>query len=84
MAVLNTTVNHMPEVFEYQLRPDVMGDTEDGRYCYMLTGSTCLAGDIFGEYAFNTPPAVASKIIFSGFGAYTLVKAHMLMGLICL
>jgi carboxynorspermidine decarboxylase len=50
----------------------------------MLTGSTCLAGDIFGEYAFNTPPAVASKIIFSGFGAYTLVKAHMLMGLICL
>ena len=70
--MLNTTVNHMLEAFEYQLRLDVMGDTEDGRYCYMLTGSTCLTSDIFEEYTFNTLLAVASKIIFSGVGAYTL------------
>ncbi len=80
IAVLDTTVNHMPEVFEYQFSPDVMGDKNEGRYCYMLTGATCLAGDIFGKYAFDTPLEVGSKVTFTGVGAYTLVKSHTFNG----
>lgn len=80
IAVLDTTVNHMPEVFEYQFSPDVMGDKNEGRYCYMLTGATCLAGDVFGEYAFDTPLEVGSKVTFTGVGAYTLVKSHTFNG----
>lgn len=81
IAVLDTTVNHMPEVFEYQFSPDVVGDTNEGRHCYMLTGATCLAGDVFGEYAFDTPLEVGSKVTFTGVGAYTLVKSHMFNGI---
>ena len=81
IAVLDTTVNHMPEVFEYQYEPDVMGHVESGKHEYILAGCSCLAGDIFGEYAFDEPLEVGSRVVFSGMGAYTLVKAHMFNGI---
>ncbi len=81
IAVLDTTVNHMPEVFEYQFTPDVVGDTEDGQFSYILAGSTCLAGDVFGEYGFDKALEVGSRIVFSGVGAYTQVKSHMFNGI---
>jgi carboxynorspermidine decarboxylase len=80
VAVLDTSVNHMPEVFEYQFSPDVLGDREDGVHSYLLAGCSCLAGDVFGEYAFDEPLAVGGKVAFTGVGAYTLVKAHMFNG----
>lgn len=80
IAVLDTTVNHMPEVFEYQFAPEVAGHLEDGRHRYILAGCTCLAGDIFGEYAFDEQLEVGSRVIFLDAGAYTLVKAHMFNG----
>jgi carboxynorspermidine decarboxylase len=81
VAVLDTTVNHMPEVFEYQFIPDVVGDKDDGHYSYIIAGATCLAGDVFGEYAFDVPLAVGSRVTFTGVGAYTLVKSHMFNGI---
>jgi carboxynorspermidine decarboxylase len=81
LAVLDTTVNHMPEVFEYQFSPDVEGDTTEGQYCYVLTGATCLAGDVFGEYAFDNPLAIGSTVTFNSVGAYTLVKSNMFNGI---
>jgi len=80
IAILDTSVNHMPEVFEYQYRPDVMQETEDGAYEYTLAGCTCLAGDLFGEYRFEDPLEIGSHIVFEGMGAYTLVKANMFNG----
>lgn len=80
VAVLDTTVNHMPEVFEYQFSPDVLEDTHNGPHRYVLAGATCLAGDIFGEYAFSNPLEIGSKVTFSGVGAYTTVKSHMFNG----
>ena len=81
IAILDTTVNHMPEVYEYQFEPDVLGDSRDGEFPYILAGSTCLAGDVFGEYAFDAPLRVDSRVVFPGVGAYTLVKAHMFNGI---
>lgn len=81
VAILNTSVNHMPEVFEYQFSPDVSGDTDEGHYNYILAGATCLAGDVFGEYTFNTPLTIGSRVTFTGMGAYTLVKSHMFNGI---
>jgi carboxynorspermidine decarboxylase len=80
IAVLDTTVNHIPEVFEYQYVPDIVGDKEDGRFCYILAGSTCLAGDVFGEYGFEKPLEIGSRVVFSGVGAYAQVKSHMFNG----
>jgi len=81
VVILDTTVNHMPEVFEYQFEPDILGHADDGEYEYILAGCTCLAGDVFGEYRFNAPLEIGSRIIFQNAGAYTLVKAHMFNGI---
>ena len=81
IAILDTSINHMPEVFEYQYLPYVLGASETGEFSYLLAGSTCLAGDIFGDYSFEEPLEVGSRVIFGDFGAYTLVKAHTFNGL---
>lgn len=80
IGILDTTVNHMPEVFEYQYKPDVMQESPNGKYEYILAGSTCLAGDVFGTYKFKEPLEIGSRIVFENMGAYTLVKAHMFNG----
>ena len=54
MAILDTTVNHLPEVFEYETSPEILNKSEGG-YNYILCGCTCLAGDVFGEYSFDKP-----------------------------
>jgi carboxynorspermidine decarboxylase len=80
IAILDTSVNHMPEVFEYGYRPDVMQESRNGKYIYTLAGATCLAGDLFGEYRFDEPLEIGSRITFLDMGSYTLVKAHMFNG----
>lgn len=81
VAVLDATTNHWPEVFEYEFAPDVIGDSEEGEYEYLLAGGTCLAGDLFGTYAFHEPLDVGSKIVFANAGAYSLVKANYFNGI---
>ncbi len=81
IAILDTTVNHLPESFEYEWRPEVLLDIEGGRYPYIIAGSTCLAGDVFGEYAFAEPLEIGSTVVMYGVGAYNLVKAHTFNGL---
>ncbi len=84
IAVLDTSVNHAPEVFEYGWSPDVAGAdhvaSEEQENVYLLTGSTCLAGDVFGRYRFPAPVAVGDRVVFTELGAYTLVKAHRFNG----
>ena len=79
-AILDTTVNHMPEVFEYQYEPDVLGQRDDAGWACTLAGCTCLAGDVFGEYRFDHPLQVGDRVAFLNMGAYSLVKAHTFNG----
>ena len=81
VAVLDTTVNHMPEVFEYQYRHDIEGDSDTGAHEYLLAGISWLAGDIFGEYRFDEPLQVGSRVVFTNAGAYTIVKASTFNGI---
>lgn len=85
VAVLDTTVNHMPEVFEYGFQSDVVGGIpdeceDDAPHEYLLAGCTCLAGDLFGAYRFPEPLNLGDKVVFSNAGSYTLVKAHTFNG----
>ena len=81
VAVLDTTVNHLPEVFEYQYEPDVVEHIDGSPYEYVLAGCSCLAGDLFGEYSFNEPLEIGRRVTFRNVGAYTLVKANMFNGI---
>jgi len=81
IAILDTTVNHLPEIFEYQYRPVILNESPDGQYQYRLAGCSCLSGDLFGDYCFDQPLEIGSRIIFSNIGAYMLVKASMFNGI---
>jgi carboxynorspermidine decarboxylase len=80
LAVLDTSVCHMPEIFEYQYRPRIIGHVDGAPHRYVLAGCTCLAGDIFGEHAFTKPLKIGDQVTFAEMGAYTLVKAHRFNG----
>ena len=94
VAVLDTSVNHMPEVFEYGFQPSVVGafeatddadkaegaEDDEAAHEYLLAGCTCLAGDLFGTYRFTEPLAVGDRVVFSNSGSYTLAKASMFNG----
>lgn len=79
VTVLDTTINHLPEVFEYQYSPSIANPP--GNYRYLLAGSSCLAGDIFGDYSFKKPLTLNSKVIFNSIGDYSHVKSHMFNGI---
>jgi carboxynorspermidine decarboxylase len=80
IAIMDTSVNHLPQVFEYQIQPELNEHSENGQYTVLLAGNTCLAGDIFGEYRFHQPVSAGDKVVFKGVGAYSLVKANRFNG----
>lgn len=80
IAVLDTSVNHNPEVFEYQRKPEILEQDLNGNYSFLLAGSSCLAGDVFGEYRFKNRLIVGDRIVFLNVGAYSLIKANQFNG----
>jgi carboxynorspermidine decarboxylase len=81
VAILDTTTNHMPEVYAYQRPPAVYGASVEGGHAYTLAGASCLAGDLFGVYRFEAPLRVGNRVVFERAGAYTSVKASMFNGI---
>ena len=81
VAVLDTSINHLPEVFEYQYQPKVMNTIEKSEHEYRLTGCSCLSGDLFGDYFFDEPLEIGSRVVFEKIGAYMQVKANMFNGI---
>jgi carboxynorspermidine decarboxylase len=81
IAILDTSVNHLPEVYEYEYKHDLKEETQNGRYIYQLAGATCLSGDIFGDYRFAHKLKIGDTITFKECGAYSLVKANMFNGI---
>ncbi len=79
ILVLDTSVNHHPEVFEYQSKP-ILYPSESGKESVILVGSSCLAGDVFGEYSFAILPDVGTKLVFANVGAYSIIKANRFNG----
>ncbi len=80
IAVLDTSINHNPEVFEYQRQPELHEHDSKGVISVILAGCTCLAGDVFGEYRFSKPLTTGDKVVFKQIGAYSLIKANRFNG----
>jgi carboxynorspermidine decarboxylase len=77
IAILDTSAAaHMPDVLEMPYRPEIAGGAKPGRYphTYRLGGLTCLAGDIIGDYSFQQPLEVGSRLVFLDMAHYTMVK----------
>ncbi|MDD5036383.1 MAG: carboxynorspermidine decarboxylase [Methylococcaceae bacterium] len=80
LAVLDTTVNHHPKAFEYQIRPEPAWTEPKRGHGAILAGCTCLAGDLFGEYRFDEPLQLGDRVAFANVGAYSLIKASRFNG----
>ncbi|MBF0118849.1 MAG: carboxynorspermidine decarboxylase [Desulfobacterales bacterium] len=84
IAILDTSAaNHMPDVLEMPYRPKIVGagDAYEKAYTYRLGGLTCLAGDVIGDYSFDEPLAIGSKIIFLDMAHYSMVKTNTFNGI---
>jgi carboxynorspermidine decarboxylase len=80
-AVLDTSVNHLPESLEFEYAPDVFGDSDEGSCEYTLAGASCLAGDVFGDYAFAEPLKIGEQVVMENVGAYSHAKCHSFNGI---
>jgi carboxynorspermidine decarboxylase len=74
---------HMPDTIIMPYRAEVRGAgrANEKAYTYRLAGNTCLAGDIMGDYSFDTPLQVGDKVIFEDQMHYTMVKATTFNGI---
>ncbi len=81
IAVLDSSVSHHPEIFEYQQSPTIKEAVSNGIWNGILAGCSCKSGDLFGEYNFPHPLQIGSRITLLNVGAYSLVKASRFNGI---
>ncbi|MHC5073457.1 MAG: carboxynorspermidine decarboxylase [Planctomycetota bacterium] len=77
IAILDTSATaHMPDLLEMPYRPQIETADKPGKlpFTYRLTGKTCLAGDVIGDYSFEKSLQIGDKLIFGDMAHYTIVK----------
>ena len=84
IAILDVSAAcHMPDVLEMPYRPPLFGSGEAGEkaYTYRLAGPTCLAGDVIGDYSFDSPLKEGDELVFGDMALYTMVKTNTFNGM---
>ena len=84
VLILDTSAAcHMPDVLEMPYRPPLYGAGEPGeKACTCrLASRTCLAGDVIGEYSFDTCPQVGDRLVFGDMAIYSMVKNNTFNGM---
>ncbi|AFZ69030.1 carboxynorspermidine decarboxylase [Deinococcus peraridilitoris] len=83
IAILDISVSaHMPDVLEMPYRPGILGAALPGEkaHTYLLGGTTCLSGDVVGEYSFDAPLQLGDRVVFDDMIHYTMVKTTFFNG----
>lgn len=83
IAILDASAAcHMPDVLEMPYRPAIIGAGEPGekKYTYRLGGPTCLAGDVIGEYSFDSPLEPGTMLVFCDMAIYSFCKNNTFNG----
>ena len=83
IAILDTSAEaQMPDTIIMPYRAEVRGaDIANKKaHTYRLTGNTCLAGDVMGDYSFEKPLQIGDQVIFEDQMHYTMVKATTFNG----
>lgn len=74
---------HMPDTIIMPYRAEVRnaGVAGEKAHTYRLAGNTCLAGDVMGDYSFDTPLKIGDQVTFEDQMHYTMVKATTFNGI---
>ena len=84
IAILDVSAAcHMPDVLEMPYRPPLAGGGKPGEkaHTYRLGGPTCLAGDVIGDYSFDSPLREGDELVFGDMALYTMVKTNTFNGM---
>jgi len=84
IAILDTSAEcHMPDTLAMPYRAMIRNASKpfEKKHTYKLGGNTCLAGDIIGDYSFDTTLKVGDKIILEDMIHYTMVKTTTFNGI---
>ena len=82
-AILDVSATcHMPDTLEMPYRAEIFGAGAAGEkgHDYRLGGLTCLAGDVIGDYSFDTPLRPGQRLLFDDMAHYTMVKTTTFNG----
>ena len=73
---------HMPDCLEMPYKPAIVGahEPEAGEKRWRMGGTSCLAGDCYGDWAFDHELRVGERIVFEDMIHYTMVKTTMFNG----
>ena len=73
---------HMPDCLEMPYKPAIVGAHEpaEGERRWRMGGTSCLAGDFYGDWAFDHELKVGERIVFEDMIHYTMVKTTMFNG----
>ncbi len=83
-AILDlSAICHIPDIVNSPYRCEILNASTPytKKYTYRLAGCTCYAGDIFGDYSFDNPLEIGSKIVFLDTAAYSMVKNNYFNGI---
>lgn len=76
-----SVANHMPDCLDMPYQPSIRdAKTYESGEIHKIGGMTCLAGDVIGDYSFNSPPDVGCRVIFEDMIHYTTVKTNTFNG----
>jgi carboxynorspermidine decarboxylase len=84
IAILDVSAAcHMPDVLEMPYQPPVLGaSVERGEgHPFRLAGPTCLAGDVMGDYGFETALTPGDLVLFGDMAIYTTCKNNTFNGM---
>ncbi len=75
---------HMPDCLEMPYKPVIRDahEPQEGETAYRMGGSSCLAGDFLGDYAFGQKLSIGDRLIFEDMMHYTMVKSSMFNGVV--
>jgi len=82
-AMLNVSFAcHMPDCLEMPYKPSIVGakEPEAGKPTYRMGGNSCLSGDYYGSWSFDTALQPGDRIVFEDMIHYTMVKTTMFNG----
>ncbi|MBI3396296.1 MAG: carboxynorspermidine decarboxylase [Spirochaetia bacterium] len=81
IAIVDSSIEgHMLDLLIYRT-PAKMEFSGKGRYEYMVAGRSCLAGDVFGTFRFQSKLKPGSVIRIADAAGYTMVKKNWFNGL---
>lgn len=79
LAIVDSSIEaHMLDLLIYREQARV--EPNSGPHSYMVCGKSCLAGDIFGEFAFEHELAVGDRLSIQNAAGYTMVKKNWFNG----